>query len=50
MKIMEGAIFSAAAKILFMVFSDSPTNLFKTEEADNAKNVHPDSLAKALQI
>ena len=50
MKIIEGAIFSAAAKILFIVFSDSPTNLFKTDEADKAKKVQPDSFASALQI
>jgi hypothetical protein len=50
MKIIEGAIFSAAAKILLIVFYDSPTNLFITDEADRAKKVHPDSLANALQI
>lgn len=50
MKMIEGAIFSAAANILFIVFSDSPTNLFNTDEAESAKKVHPDSLARALQI
>lgn len=50
MKIIEGASFSAAKNIFLMVFSDSPTSLFKTDDADNAKNVHPDYFANALQI
>lgn len=47
---MEGANFSAAAKIFFMVFQDYPKSLFKMDDADNAKNVQPDYLANALQI
>ena len=50
MNMMEGASFSAAAKIFLMVFSLSPTSLLRIDEADKAKKVHPDSLARALQI
>lgn len=50
MKIMEGASFYAAMNIFLMVFYDYPTSLFKIDEADNAKKVHPDSFASALQI
>lgn len=49
-KIIEGASFSAAANIFLIVFYDSPTSLLRMEEADKAKKVQPDSLARALQM
>lgn len=47
---MEGAHFKAASKIFFIIFYDYPTYLLRTDEAESAKKVHPDSLANALQI
>ena len=47
---MAGANFAAAANTFFIIFSDYPTYLFKIEEAERAIKVHPDSLAKALQM
>jgi hypothetical protein len=47
---MQGASIDAVSKILLIVFSDSPTNLFKTDEAEIAINVHPDYFARALHI
>lgn len=49
-KIIEGANFKAASKILFIVFYDYPTYLLRMEEAESAKKVQPDSFANALQI
>lgn len=50
MKMMLGAICSAAQKTFLIIFSDSPTSLFMMEEAEREKNVQFDSLARALQI
>lgn len=50
MKMMEGASRYAAANIFLIVFSDSPTNLLRIDEAERAKKVHPDSFASALHM
>ena len=47
MKMMLGAICSAAQKTFLIIFSDSPTSLFMMEEAEREKNVQ---LARALQM
>lgn len=47
---MVGASFYAAKNTFFIIFYDSPTYLFRIDEAERAIKVHPDSLAKALQI
>jgi hypothetical protein len=50
MKMILGAICSAAQKTRFIIFSDSPTSLFMIEDAEMAKKAHYDSLARALQM